>query len=326
METKDTDAILWIVWKWRKRIFFAVVVGSIISAIVLLTLPNYYKASTTFYPVSSDLLKPIFDGSDRDLLYYGDDRDVDRLLSIAQSSELAREMIRKFDLAGHYGIDTSSIKGKRKLRKKFNKLYSAKKTTLDAITVSVEDKDPEFAASIANGAREGINTRAQAIVQAALGEVVAISEKSLSDKENRLGEITDRIQGLREEYNIYDTQSQGEALATLEVRSPQDSRVKEYIQGYASGVSRVINLETEQIELSKLIARQRDDLESLRASLSAQKNAIHIIEEATTPDEKSRPRRSLLLLASMVVITAMAVLIALTAEKIASMNTLEKQH
>ena len=107
----------------------------VIAAGLSLILPNYYKATSLFYPVSEELQRPIVDAKDDQLSFFGNDHDVDRLLSIAQSREIKQRIIEEFKLIEHYGIDPDDRKAQLKVTKKVDKLYEALKTKLDAIEI-----------------------------------------------------------------------------------------------------------------------------------------------------------------------------------------------
>ena len=128
--------------RWRKPIIRICLIAGIGTAIIALFLPNYYQSTTTFYAASPDLGKPEAVGEiERDREIYGEDTDNDRLLTIAQSNEIAGYLIEKFKLYDHYDIDRTNRKSKDKVRKKFRGLYNVEKTKYEAIEISVEDKD-----------------------------------------------------------------------------------------------------------------------------------------------------------------------------------------
>ena len=89
--------------------------------------------------------------------YYGDGKDLDRLLSISHSTGLIDYLIKEFDLYEHYKIDSTSSRGPTQMMVKFRKLYKPIKSKYDAIELSVEDTDNVLASNMANAAREKIS-------------------------------------------------------------------------------------------------------------------------------------------------------------------------
>jgi len=105
--------VLKILARWKKHILIATAAVALISVIGSLLKPNYYKSTATMYAASPTLANPDPIGGGEKLYYiYGTGEDLDRLFSIANSGEVKTFLINKFDLAGHYDIDTSSAKGK----------------------------------------------------------------------------------------------------------------------------------------------------------------------------------------------------------------------
>jgi len=90
MEQQDNlIGVLRTLYKWRKPVGYVCLIAAIGSAILsLLLLDNYYQSTTTFYPASSDLAKPnqIFGLATEDVSYYGEEEELDRLMTIAKSS------------------------------------------------------------------------------------------------------------------------------------------------------------------------------------------------------------------------------------------------
>jgi len=88
-------------------------------------------------------------GSDSYRYIYGTNDDLDRLFSVAQSTQLKTYLVQKFDLYEHYELDSTTLKGQAKMAKTLDKLYTTVKTRYDAMSLSVEDKDPQLAKQIA---------------------------------------------------------------------------------------------------------------------------------------------------------------------------------
>ncbi len=292
-EAKDIIPIL---WNNRVRIIGLTLATMIIAVVTAFFLPNYYQSTTSFYPVSESLQKPIVYANDERMSFFGNDHDVDRFLAIGQSREIKNKLIEEFALMEHYEIDASDPKSSLKVSKKFDRLYKVQKTQLDAIQVSVEDQDPALSTQICNRARQLIESKALTLTAGARNQMIKSMAQEVEDKKTELVLMTDNIKSIREQYGIYDTQSQAEGLATLQAKSPQSKNVQSVLKNYLEGVSELKRLEIQQEELAKIITYDRNQLKQLRSSQTSQLSAIHIIEEAQIPLEKNRPKRSLIVL------------------------------
>jgi uncharacterized protein involved in exopolysaccharide biosynthesis len=318
-----------IVIKKIRIILIASIVVALVTAGVSLMLPNYYEASSTFYAASPDLSAPTpISTSQQRINVYGNDEDLDRLLSIARSNQLLNYLIDSFNLYDHYEIADGDPKKLYKVNKKLLKHMNVLKTKYGAISLSVEDKDPVFAADMANASRNQISNIAQNLIKQSQQKTIGNYTASIADKETILNKLSDSLAVLRTKYGIIDAETQGEVLATSsadasfslsearatlemmeKLNMPQDSinRIRARVAGLSSknsmvsknlkqfneGISSIKNLENEVKINSDQISLMKERLSQLIAAYSSPFSSLHVVEEAITPVMKSRPRRSL---------------------------------
>lgn len=327
-----------LLYKWKTHIILASLIVGLITAGLSLMLPNYYKASTVFYAASPDLVKPLRSDDKR---IYGSGADLDRLLSIAQSGELKYYLIDSFDLYNHYEIDSSDNKATYKLLLKLDKLYGVTKTKYDAVNLSIEDKDPVFASTVANAARIKIDQIAQDLVKKSQLALITTAKNNILSKTEEYTKLTDSLYNVRKRHNIFNTVSQGEAFGSSMVKlngkvqntnaqlihlkninGPIDSiqilesKLKGYrkelemlnknIKSYNEGYPDVINIERERKDFGSQLSYDKENLAQLEAIYNSDINAIHVIEEAKVPVIKSRPKRSILVVGLTMLTFALA--------------------
>jgi hypothetical protein len=227
-KTDNLIDVIGLLYSKRKPLAILGLSVGILAAIIALSLPNYYKATTAFYAASPDLAKPerIFGYSSYDMNYYGSGLDVDRLMTIGFSNELAEFLIDSFDLYTHYDIDPEGEKAEFKIKEELSSLYELLKTKFDAIELSIEDKDREVAAAMANAARSKINELAQKVVKNSQLQVITAYETSIKEKQNILKVVSDSLRKARDTYGIFNTESQAEVLAGI-ISSTESRLIKE---------------------------------------------------------------------------------------------------
>ena len=320
------------VYKWKWPILGTSFVAAIITAVASLTLDNHYQASTLFYAASPDLALPKRVGHETEKQrIYGNDNDLDRLLSLSQSSKVNDYLIEKFNLYDHYEINRDNPKAKHKLLLKLNKYYETKKTKYDAINLTVEDKDPEMAANMANAARGRIDALAQVLVKESQKKLLEAAHNSISTKEKEFVSYTDSLQRLGQRYGIFSSDAQGEAFGSKLVETegnylkysaesdylksagaPQDSiaKAKAKAAGYAkqldalkkdvskfsAGYPAFKSLERRIRDFGNNMSLEKDKMAQLQATYDSPITTIHVVEPATRPVVKSRPKRSLLVI------------------------------
>lgn len=332
--------VIALLYKWKKLILGASFLVAVIAAGASLLKPNFYKASTLFYSASSDLALPMPIGHESNKKFiYGTDNDLDRLFSISNSNALKGFLIEKFDLYNHYEVNQEDPLARHKLSLKLNKLYQTQKTKYDAISVNVEDTDPEFAARMANAAREKINGLAQKVIKDSYAKQIKSYEQGLSKKQSNFNHLMDSLGRVKAKYGIFSSDSQGEAYgssivdvegkylnasAMLEVLQsesnvPRDSiarasakkiglqkqldKLKKDIVDFNNGYPIVKNLERITRDQSAQMNLDVTRLTVLKNAYESDFTAIHVIEKAEVPPYKSRPKRSILVVMSAVIMT-----------------------
>lgn len=320
--------------KWRKPIFIFTGLAAIGSVLISLSLPNYFKSTTTFYAASQDLSKPEKILSDEDIQYYGNDEDVDRIITIANSTVLADYLINEYDLYQHYEIERDANLAAYKVRKSFYRNYEVIRSKYGAIEVSFEDKDPDFAAQIANAALTKVNALAQNMMHDGQQKLIDLHKKTIQDKDLTIQMLNDTLSILREQFGIYDIIAQNvafsEAITTVKSQYARErasyKSLKEnplipadtlaYQQATVAGLSNQykslladlekFNQGRDQIAMFEnqlLNTREAQSLDRIRlnqfeSGKASQVQATHLVEVAEPPLRKSKPRRSILVLAA----------------------------
>lgn len=328
-----TDFLVQIV-KWKKELIWSIVIIVSLSILGSLMLPNYYQAETIFYAASPDLAKPIPIGNEeKDVRIYGDDNDLDRLFTIATSHEVLFFLIDSFDLYKHYDIDKNDAKAKFDAQEEFLENYKTIKTKYGALQLIVEDTEPKMASDIANAAREKIQKIAQDIVKGSQLKLIENYNSNLIIKQVQSDSLAIKLRKIKEASGVFETWGQssnyvkllGEAESNLEDAKGKILFYKKYpaykdslikymamevgatykknkaileLEKYAPVLSELKQLEQEQARLHDQISLDKERLKQLNATYSVPFTALHLVEKAEIPVQKSRPKRSILVLLS----------------------------
>lgn len=333
----DIVHILRILYKNARLILVIVAVSCILCAAISLLLPNYYKATTTFYSASTDLAKPefLFGTSDQSMDFYGTGVDNDRLFTVANSREMLSFLIDSFNLKERYKIKSDNPKAMEKLYLRTNKYYAVSKTKYDAIELSFEDKDPEFAALVTNAARNKLDELLANQIKNKQHMQYQTLEQSIVEKTKDLNEISDSLKLVRSRYRIINSGAQSEMLATLitetesrltretaKLAALQGSRVKrdtiDFIAATVAGLEKelstllypeagskggigdfnegrlkVENLEGRFYSARIHITQDKERQKQIKSAMDADISFVHLVEEASVPLVKHRPKRSI---------------------------------
>lgn len=310
--------------KWRMPI--AIVTGLAIVAAVVLTMPSIYppkfKSTGTFYPASSvSVSKSVLaeDHSGRqDALKFGEEEEAEQLMQILESDVITNTIIAKYDLMNRYRIgngDATDLNRMYFSNVKFNRNEHM------AIEVSVLDEDPKIAAKMCADIMELMDSVKTNIVMQRAGQAlqivsdayfakqkeITLLEKQLAkfgemgiinyeEQAAALSEALDKAKG--DYYHALGKNNGNENAAAVvamkarlvDVQSDYDNLAQN--GGAWLSVKEGLVLELEQFKLLK------EKFEQAQVDVSTKLTYKYVTNYPTAADRKSKPVRSLILLAS----------------------------
>jgi len=347
--SKRNDNLLGVIetiFAWKKEIIIVCAIAFVGSAIVAMLKTVYYEASTTFYAASPDLAAPefIFGGVSDAMEYYGKDSDIDRVLSIGKSGELAQYLINKYDLYNHYDVDTADMKAPYYVRLIYDDLINIKQNKYDAIVFSVEDEDRELAATIANDARGKIDEIGQRMIKESQKKVLDTYRANIQEKQNALAILNDSLENTREKYGVFNTETQGQVLSSslgnARARLERDlSRMEAFkglggrwrdsvnylkavttaignevavlqsrLEKFNAGLAPVDVLQQLHEEAREKLGEEQERYKQINTVYNSYFPTIHVSEPASIPVIKSRPLRTLIVVVSTLIAFILSVI------------------
>ncbi|MFT4759748.1 MAG: tyrosine-protein kinase Etk/Wzc [Paraglaciecola sp.] len=338
MENKDNLLdVIRTLFRYKKHLIYTVGLVGIGAVIISLMLPVYYESITKFYPASEDLAMPesIFGRSTSKMHYYGSDEDSDRILTIAESGELAIFLIDSFNLNEVYEIDTTDVRAPYFVMEEFTSVYNVKQTKENAIEISMEDQDPERAAAIVNAAYYKINEIGQRLIKGSQQQTMNTLDEAFQKRNQTLSVIEDSLRVMRARYGIFNIETQGEMMANnianIESRLISDSaRLEVYlqrnnrdsirsIQVKLAGANKQLSSLTTRLDkysqglgdVSMLIKQQeiainqegveREQYNRINSARNSSFPTTLLLERGEVPVIKSRPKRALLVIAVVMI-------------------------
>jgi tyrosine-protein kinase Etk/Wzc len=338
--------------KWRKFIFVNVLFVSIGAIGISLILPKWYKASTSILPPkeqgslsSLGMAGALLKGAGSSLAKIGtlsNNSGAYNYLAILKSRSLAEAVIRKFNLIDAYGIPDSSME---LALKEFGGNVSFEVQSEDFILIEASDKDPQRAADIANHIVEMLNT-----VSIRLGTQEAHSNREFI--EQRVSKIYDDLHRAEDAFKTFQEKSPmplAPDLSTSAISSIAElyaMKAKKEIE--IAILERTVSKDNpvlaqyriEQDEIEKKVAGipeagistlrlyrevmiQQKILEFVlplleQARVDEQKNipVTLVLDKATAPEKKDRPKRSLIVAVAALSALLLSILYILVAEKL----------
>jgi len=318
----DTMDIFVYLWQKRKIITIVTVLGAIISIVVSLLLPNYYKSQTVIFPTNflstqTNVLQQNTN-QEMDPLLIGDEDDLEKLIQILKSDYITNQIVKKYDLISHYGLSTDDPHLNFKLQKTYNSYISFRKTEYQAIVISVVDIDPEYSSNIANDICSLVDSVIFDMQKQRAKKVYEASLKAYQDELTYYKELEDSLDIYRKLgiYGYYqEVERYSEAYAKAHASNSITPNAEEFFQRkfnlfakYGAKVSLLIELKnkvsTNLAQLQLNVTRSKQNLENLIPHK-------YIITKASKPDKKAYPKRSFIVIFSTIGAFVFAIAIVL---------------
>lgn len=311
----------------------AVVAISCILAIIL-TLPAFYppeyRSSLVVFahsPERYDLDNPF--GRQLGIYTYGDSKEAEKLINIAESEEFQLAVIDSLDLWSIYDIDPSSDGSpKFYVLENYRGNVSIKRVSGNGLEVSAYDTNPQLAADIVNTVVRLLNRFNRRMLQASRVSLGALLEQGERDLEMRISQMNDSARQTRQRYNILRSLTQSEVLAEqiliaqgelaeAQARSgaksaaarAKQSRLESLtetgesmnLQSFQEGLDQVMALEEQLQSMSQELGVLRRRRQYLRTLGTAEYDTLVVPGQAIASDKKARPIRWVMLVGAFMV-------------------------
>jgi capsular polysaccharide biosynthesis protein len=156
----NSKNIIKILVKWKYQLI-VVVALSILFAVFFSSsvfITPLFKSFAVIYPSN--------------IAPYSDESETEQMMQMMQSKDIRDSIIKKFDLAGHYGIDPGYKYYMSVLLFEYSKKVKVAKTPYEAVSIEVWDKDPKIACDMVNEIMYQYNFKIRSLHKEKFGEVV----------------------------------------------------------------------------------------------------------------------------------------------------------
>lgn len=305
----DSSYILLFLYRWKKPLIIIEVIAVIASAVASLMMTDKFKSSVILFPTSSNSISKALisdnSGATTDILEFGAEEQVEQLIQILNSDEIRERIIKKYDLLHHYEIDTAAEFKNTLLQDEYAENISFNKTEYMSAEITVLDRDPVIAASIANDIAALVDTVKNRMKKERAVQGLKVVKEAYFGLNKEIKSLEDSLKALRK-LGVFDYESQSEvlndayaqAVASGNTNAERMLEVKLKILADYGGayVSIRDHLEHEKKQLSELKEKY------LEAKIDAEQNLSNkfIVSKAFPAEKKSYPVRWLIVVISVI--------------------------
>jgi hypothetical protein len=205
----DSSGLVRLIIRWK--VHLAIVTVAAVALSIFFSCPLFIKEKYTSFAV-------VYPSN---LIPYSSETPTEQMLQLLKSDDINQAIIKKFNLAKHYGIDTSSSRYHTRLMNEFSDNVTIRRTEYESIIIEVMDNDPQTACDMVKAIIDMLNQKARDLQRDKTSEVVKIYQLQLDSKQKQIDSVQNCLLTLRKEYNIYDFNIQ----------------LKEYTRGYLNSVN-----------------------------------------------------------------------------------------
>jgi capsule polysaccharide export protein KpsE/RkpR len=229
---------------------------------------------------------------------YSDESETEQMLQWINSIEVRDSVIKKFDLAKHYGISPNEKYFASTLEYVFTKNVKIAKTQYESVEVSVTDIDPVMAKNIVSAILYYTDEKIRATHMIKYKEVVVAMEKLLNTKRSEIDSVKSQYREITSKYGVYDVGGQSQEITRGELRTVDGGggsintkdvqKLKEGMMEKSGDLlyltSRISTLTNEYSEIMRKYDVARFDIDK-------RFTFVNIVTPPQVADKKSYPKR-----------------------------------
>jgi len=305
-------------WLKRKIFLYIVIITAIISTIGSFMMEDEFKSTVILYPaITSSVSFNEFDSEQQKISRFGSDEEVEQMLQVLESNSIRNKMISKYKLIIHYEIDTSKKYFKTKLFESYAEKISFKRNKNGAVIISVVDHNPDTAALIANDIASLYDSTKNSMIHERAINDLKIKKIKYQKMKDEMQDIIDTMSSLSAMGVV--TNDGYRALTEGFVNSKDKSSKLEFkskIKMSEKYGSLLKSLQVKSSNLATRLAAMQILYEQAESNANSHISHKFLVENAFPSDKKIYPKRSLIVILSVLSTLLVSMIGFLIKEKI----------
>lgn len=307
----DNTGLVGILIKWWIHIaviaLIALLLGVLFSSPVFIT-PKY-KSYAVVYPAN---ISP-----------YSDESETEQMLQLLQSKDIRDSVIKKFDLAAHYKVDSNFKYFYSTIYYEFGQNVTISKTPYESVEITVLDKDPEMANNMVNAIIDFYNKKVRTLHNEKYIEVIRMYEAIIDKKQAHIDSLKNRLYLLSTEYGLIDYDAQALEITKGYLRTVMGATSTSINQKEVMRLKE--NIEQKGGELIELVESIKNEAQNFSMLKVDYETAVRFYTDELTyanvvtppypADKKSYPIRWLIVVFTVIATVFLAIIIILIIER-----------
>ncbi|HWY98308.1 MAG TPA: hypothetical protein VNY36_04400, partial [Bacteroidia bacterium] len=297
--------------KWiieRRKPLLVVQVLAVIAAVIFSSpyfMPKQYKSFAVVYPYN--------------LSTYSHESPTEQMLQFLTSRDIKEGVIKRFNLAKHYNIDTADREWKSMLLDKYDKNIIVNGTEYEAVEVIAYDINADTAYRIVNGILSVLNEQVLKVQKEKSTEVAKLWKKQLDLKKKECDSLSSLSKSLSVQYGLLDFGSQTREVTKAYYQNGASAKSAEVAAQMKNMEEKGMELQAVNQHMNAALASYDDILnkyEDAEKDVTKQLTFSNVITSPYTADKKSYPIRWLVVLITCIAAFIFSAVVLRTAERL----------
>ncbi len=295
---EERENLLVFIWKNRKIVLIITAIAAVVSLVAsFFVTPLFLSKAVVFPAATSTVSFSEQRNAKASSMDFGEEEQAEQLVQILQSSKIRNRLIERFDLYKNYDIDLDDKNKNYKLNKAYNNHIQFNRTRYGSIEISVLDKNPELAATIANKIVQLIDTVKNEMVQERTLPAFEINQRKRKMLEDQMKTLQNEMDSLSVN-GVVPTESRANLFqAYNEAKSAADRAFfQKQIDVNSEYGAKFDGLQMLRDEMIVKLAKFEDSYEQAESDANTLFNHKFVVEDAVVADKKDRPKKSIIIL------------------------------
>jgi len=306
-----------LIYIWKKRTILIVVgfLAGIASIVISLMITPMFQSTVIMFPTSSasvsrDLLSNVYSGN-QNVHGFGEEEQAEQLLQILNSEPIRGRIIEKYNLMEHYEIEANAKYPLTQLYDQYRSNINFRLTEFMSVEIAVMDRDPEYAANMANDISDLVDTVYNDMKKERAIEAFSLVEREYTEAATKLNVLRDSMMLVSKQVSD-DLQSSGDLNNRL---------IKSLSESAALYLPMMSMLRSETQLVSELSLKYKE------ARLEAEQNLSHrfVVEMAYPSEKKAYPKKSLIVIVSTLASLLFALIILIIIDNIRARVAIQEE-
>lgn len=179
-----------LLYKKRKHIIIITIIGAVITAGMSYLITPKFKSVGAVFPTN--------------IGQYSEESPTENLMQFITSKEVRDMVLKRFDLAEHYGLDSNDAKFQTYFIYMFEENVKISQTRYESVQIEVLDKDPVMSQKLVYGIVDATNDHIRNCIDSKSIELIDMHRQYTASKIRRIDSVGNILRKMSEDYGILD--------------------------------------------------------------------------------------------------------------------------